>query len=469
MRTRDTFDVLCSVIAVIADAIAIYTGFMLAVWIRFDSGWIPVTKGHPPRMLYIYAAGIVTLLFLFIFRSLEMYSRPQFGHVSDKIPRIVRACGFGTLLAVALAFVIQTDPPFSRLAAGIAMITVTTLVILERNLLFQLERHYAKYQAAKKKVIILGTGPLGHRLKDALEGEPRRRARIVAFLRINNEPDDSSIPKELIQGDLTHLPKLLEAGDIEEVILSNLTGLTHEKMVELILQCERAMTNFQMVPDMFGMLTNRVKLENIDEIPLLGMTKWPLDFFWNRVAKRAEDIVGSIIGLMITAPIVLIAAPFIKRSSPGPLFYKQERCGEHGKTFTIIKLRTMSMDAEDKTGPVWATENDPRTTKIGAFLRRHNLDELPQFWSVLKGDMSLVGPRPERPHFVEKFKEDISRYMWRHVYKPGMTGWAQVNGLRGNTDLKGRIKYDLFYLENWSLALDFKILMKTLFSKENAY
>jgi len=145
------------------------------------------------------------------------------------------------------------------------------------------------------------------------------------------------------------------------------------------------------------------------------------------------------------------------------------RCGEGGREFTIYKLRTMTEDAEDDTGPIWALPDDPRRTQIGAFLRRHNLDELPQFWNVLKGDMSLVGPRPERPHFVEQFKEDISRYMWRHASKPGMTGWAQVNGLRGNTSISERIKYDLYYLENWSLAFDFKIIVRTFFSRENAY
>ena len=460
---------MCSVAAVIVDAVAVFTGFMLAVWIRFDSGWIPLPKGQPPRMMYLYAAVVVTILFLFIFRSLELYRRPQFGHVTDRIPRLVRACGMGTLLATALAFVIQSNPPFSRLTTGIAMLTVTGLVIIERNILFQLERHYAKHQATKKRVAILGTGELAARLKDGLEGEPRRRAKVVAFLRTNEESVSPAIPSGMLRGSVQDLPGLLEAGEVDEVILANPSNLTHERMVEMILQCERALVNFQMVPDMFGLLTSRVDLENVDEIPLLGMTRWPLDYFWNRIAKRIEDIAGAAVGLVISAPIIMMAALLIKRSSPGPVFYRQERCGERGRVFMLFKLRTMLEDAEAETGPVWAKEEDPRRTRVGAFLRRHNLDELPQFWNVLKGDMSLVGPRPERPHFVEQFKEDISRYMWRHVYKPGITGWAQISGLRGNTDIRERIKYDLYYLENWSLAFDFKIMAKTFFSRENAY
>ena len=164
-----------------------------------------------------------------------------------------------------------------------------------------------------------------------------------------------------------------------------------------------------------------------------------------------------------------IAAIAIKLSSPGPVFYAQERCGEKGRVFRIYKLRTMRVDAEAASGPVWTVENDPRRTAVGTFLREWNLDELPQFWNVLKGEMSIVGPRPERPHFVEQFREDIQRYMWRHVSKPGLTGWAQINGLRGNTDIGERIKYDLYYLENWSLSLDFKIIARTLFARKNAY
>ena len=469
MRTRDTFDVFSSLLAVVADAVAIFAGFMLAVWIRFDSGWIPVTKGHPPRMMYVYAAVVVTLLFLFLFRSLGLYLRPQFGHVTDKIPRLVRACGLGTLLATALAFAIQTEPPFSRIATLLALITVTLLVVMERNILFQCERHWAKHQASKKRVAVIGVGPLAVRLKNVLEGEPRRRARISAFLKIAGEQSDPGLPAELIRGGEEDLPHLLEAGEIDEVILTNTSAMTHDRMVELILQCERNMATFQMVPDIFRLLTSKVDVQTLDDIPLLGVGKWPLDFFWNRAMKRAEDILGGLVGLVLSAPVIGIAALLIKRDSPGPVFYRQERCGENGRAFELIKLRTMKTGAEQETGPVWAVENDPRRTHSGAFLRQHNLDELPQFWNVLKGDMSLVGPRPERPHFVEQFKDDISRYMWRHASKPGMTGWAQVNGLRGNTSIRDRIEYDLYYLENWSLALDFKILARTFFSRENAY
>jgi exopolysaccharide biosynthesis polyprenyl glycosylphosphotransferase len=469
MRSRDRFDFFCSALAVAADACAVFAGFMTAVWIRFDTGWIAVTRGLPPRMMYVYAAGVMTLLMLFIFRSLELYKRPQYGHFTDKIPRIVRACSLGILLSTALAFAIQHDPPFSRLVTGIAFLTVTLLVIVERNILHQLERHWAKYQADKRNVVILGTNTVASRLRETFENEPRRRARVVAFLRTDDEPADPAVPADLIRGDLTGLAATLDATRADEVLLASPSRLNHQQLGDIVVECERRLADFHMVPDMFSLLTSRVDVQTLDGIPLLGMSRWPLDFFWNRAVKRLADLAGSLVGLLLFAPVMALAALAIRLTSPGPVFYMQERCGEKGQVFRIWKLRTMKVDAESESGPVWTVENDPRRTAVGGFLRRWNIDELPQFWNVLAGDMSLVGPRPERPHFVEQFKEDIQRYMQRHAHKPGMTGWAQVNGLRGNTSIHDRIKYDLFYLENWSLALDFKIILRTLVSTRNAY
>ena len=246
-------------------------------------------------------------------------------------------------------------------------------------------------------------------------------------------------------------------------------GIVTWHILEVILLCEKNLITFNMVPDLFRIMTSSMDVQSLEDIPLLGVSRWPLDLFWNRALKRCEDVLGAAVGLVLASPVIAASALFVKLSSPGPVFYRQERCGEHGRPFTLLKLRTMRTDAEKDTGPVFTAENDPRATRVGAFLRRWNLDELPQLWNVLRGDMSLVGPRPERPHFVEQFKEDIGRYMWRHVSKPGITGWAQVNGLRGNTSIDERIRYDLYYLENWSLAFDLKILLRTVFAHENAY
>jgi len=468
-RHRDSFDVLCSAIAVVADALAVFWGVLAAVWIRFDSGWLAVPLGHPPRDMYVYAAGVLAVLYVFIFHSVGLYRRPQDGHFTDKIPRLVRACAMGALLSTALAFVIRTEPPFSRLAAAIAFVTVTAFVLVERNILFQLERHWARHQARHRAVVIIGCTPLAVQLRDTLHREPRHRARVVGFVRTGEEAADSSIPLDQILGSLSELPAILDRWNVDEIIVANPSAIAADQLENILLETQRRLIQFLMVPDTFRLLTSRVELQQFGEFALLGMAPWPLDYFWNRVLKRLEDIVGATIGLLLSAPILLVAAIVIRRTSPGPVFYRQLRCGEYGRPFVLYKLRSMVVDAEAETGPVWASPDDPRRTPFGAFLRRWNLDELPQFWNVLRGDMSLVGPRPERPEFVEKFKDEIGRYMWRHAAKPGMTGWAQIHGLRGQTDLRERIRYDLWYLENWSLALDFKILARTLTARANAY
>jgi exopolysaccharide biosynthesis polyprenyl glycosylphosphotransferase len=459
-------DVMASVVAVLTDAAAIFAGLMAATWIRFDSGLLAYDS-LPPRGMYVWGAAIATILFLFIYRTLGLYVRPQIGDFSGRIPRLVRATGLGLLLATALAFTIRTDPPFSRLTMGISGFTILLFVIVERMVLFRLELGHARRSGVRNRVLIVGTDAVAARLKRSLESEPRLRSRVVGCLSVGSAPD-AGIPPELIRGGAHDLESILESGVADKVILTD-SSLGHPRIVEMILACERNMITFNMVPDMFRIMTGDMDMQVVDDIPLLGVSRWPLDYFWNRLCKRSEDIVGALVGLILTAPVIALAAYLVRRSSPGPAFYRQDRCGEKGRAFTIYKLRTMREDAEGETGPVWTRENDPRRTRLGAFLRRCNIDELPQLWNVLRGDMSLVGPRPERPHFVEKFKDDISRYMWRHVSKPGMTGWAQVNGLRGNTSIEERIKYDLYYLENWSLSFDFKILLRTFRARQNAY
>lgn len=459
--------------AVIGDACAVFGGFLLATWVRFDSGWVPVFLGRDPHLYVKYAQGaaLAALAFLLIFRSLGLYMRPQLGRFESRIPRLVRACGLGLITSTVLAFVVKNILPYSTLVLGMSLLTVTLLVLLERYLLFRIELHYLRHSPAVNHCLILGTDEVAAHLKRSIEKEPGLRTRVAGFLRTDSSDAHADIPPDMIKGTIDELVNFAQesaALHLEQVILTD-AAIEHRRIIDIILLCERHLITFNMVPDLFRILTGSMDVQGIGGVPLLGVSKWPLDVFWNRVIKRIEDVAGAIAGLILTTPIIAVAALLIRRESPGPVLYVQERCGEDGQVFKLYKLRTMQMGAETQTGPVFTVENDPRTTRIGARLRSWNVDELPQFWNVLKGDMSLVGPRPERPHFVEKFKEDISRYMWRHVSKPGLTGWAQVNGLRGNTSVSERIKYDLYYLENWSLAFDFKILAKTLLARENAY
>jgi len=459
-----------SAIAVGCDAAAVFGGLMLATWMRFGADWIPLFRAPPPNMwqIYTWGSGVATVIFLFIYYKQGLFIRPQTGSFIDKIPRIVKSTLVGTLSTAVVAFAMQNTVDIARLVIGMSFFCVAFFVLLERYILFRIEWNLSRHTNQKSNVLVLGTDHVALHVKHTFRHEPMLRAKVIGFLRTSLDTPHEDISPELILGSLEGLSTLIESTRIDEIVLTD-SRLPHDRIVQILLLCERNLIAFKMVPDLFRIMTTSMDVQSLNDIPLLGISTWPLDTFWNRLMKRAEDIFGSILGLLVSAPVIGIAALFIKRTSPGPVFYRQERCGEEGRVFQLYKLRTMPVDAEAETGPVWTTENDERRTSVGAFLRQYNLDELPQFWNVLRGDMSLVGPRPERPHFVEQFKEDIGRYMWRHVSKPGLTGWAQVNGLRGNTDLKERIKYDLFYLENWSLAFDFKILVKTLFARTNAY
>jgi len=474
---RDNFDALCSVLAGVSDAAAAFAGLMLAVWIRFDSGLIPLHRSEvlPPRGMYIAAAITLAPLLVLIFRQIGLYIRPQLGAFGDKLPRIVRGVSITLATALALSFVVRPAdwPPYSRTVALIAFFTVLLLVLIERFVFFRIELHWARRTAPIRRILIIGVDDLAAHIRDALEHEPRLRSRLAGYL-MPRDPGgrevalSSSIKPELVKGHIGELEQVVEKENIDEIILAD-TTISHPRLTQILFHCERNLIPFRMVPDLYGVLTSRVRVQHIADIPLIGMAAWPLDAFWNRVLKRLEDIGGALIGLLVSAPVLLIAAPLIKRSSPGPILYRQTRCGIAGRSFTIYKLRTMADDAEAVSGPVWAREDDPRRTRIGEFLRKWNLDELPQFWNVLRGDMSLVGPRPERPHFVEQFKGDVGHYMTRHISRPGMTGWAQVNGLRGDTSIQDRVKHDLYYLENWSLSFDLKILIQTFFNRQNAY
>ncbi|NLG36095.1 MAG: undecaprenyl-phosphate glucose phosphotransferase [Lentisphaerae bacterium] len=475
--SRDNFDALCSLLAGFADAAAAFAGVMLATWLRFDSGLVPLHHNEifPPRIMYLAAAGMLAPLLVIIFRQIGLYIRPQLGPFGDKLPRIVRGVSITLATALALSFVVRPSdwPPYSRTVALLAFFTVLLLVLAERFILFRLELHWARRTAPIRRILIIGVDDLAARIRRALEREPRLRSRLAGYLS-PVEPGQhettlsSAITPKLVKGHIGQLEQVTADEQIDEIILAD-TTVSHKRLTEILFHCERNLIPFRMVPDLYGVLTSRVRVNHVADIPLIGIAAWPLDGFWNRVLKRLEDLFGALVGLMISAPVLLIAAPLIKRSSPGPVFFRQIRCGIGGTPFTIYKLRTMPMDAEDGTGPVWATADDPRRTRIGQFLRQWNLDELPQFWNVLKGDMSLVGPRPERPHFVEQFKNGVGHYMSRHVSRPGMTGWAQVNGLRGNTSIEDRVQHDLYYLENWSLSFDLKILIQTFFNRQNAY
>jgi len=274
-----------------------------------------------------------------------------------------------------------------------------------------------------------------------------------------------------ILGSQADLARILAEHQVSDVVIA-LPEATHDQLLDIISVCETHHASVRIFPDLFQIIASELTIGDLDGLPLLAVRDVALRG-WRLSLKRAMDIVVSAVGLTVLSPFMLLTALLIKLTSKGPVFYAQERVGLDGKPFAMLKFRSMRVGAEDDTGPVWASQDDPRRTPLGAFLRKTSIDELPQLINVLLGDMSLVGPRPERPVFVEQFKQVVPRYMERHQEKAGMTGWAQVNGLRGDTSIVERTKYDLYYIENWSLLFDIKILLRTALNafrgNRNAY
>jgi Undecaprenyl-phosphate glucose phosphotransferase len=321
-----------------------------------------------------------------------------------------------------------------------------------------------------KKILIAGSGDLGRLVADKILEHRELGYQIVGFVDDRAGGDHLGYRGFPLLGTLDDAADITAQESIDHLYVA-LPPEQHVRMLELLESTSREMVDVKVVPDLLQVIALRARLEDLDGIPVININEPPLQGF-NSIVKRGIDIVMSAIALAILAlPIGLIAL-FVKLTSKGPVLFHQERMGLDGKPFTIVKFRSMYDDAERHTGPVWAIADDPRVTNLGRFLRRSNLDELPQLWNVLRGDMSIVGPRPERPHFVEQFKHKIPQYMLRHKVKAGLTGWAQVNGWRGNTALEKRIEYDLYYIENWSVRLDLKIMWLTLlkgFFHKHAY
>ena len=468
MKNRDSNDALAAVMAIAADLAVIWLGQMAAVWIRFDSGLLPLYAVREEALYakYALAAAVVLPIYLLVFQILKLYSRPQDGTFSSKVPRIVRACVISVLIVLDLSALLKNVIPYSNAAVLVSAATVTLLILLQRAVMFQFEIVMARRAAARHNALIVGAGEDAVRVIAALRSEPRLRTQASGVLKLKDEKPHPELPPDMIAGNFDDLEQAVQRLDIEQVIVTG-HGLTHDQMIAIVVFCERHLIRFSMVPDLFRILSSGMDFNMVKDMPLLSVGRWPLDQVWRRVAKRCLDVGGALVGLILSAPFILVAAIMIKRESEGPIFYIQERCGLKGAVFPLYKLRTMRSDAESGQ-PGWTVADDPRRTKVGAWLRKYNIDELPQFWNVLRGDMSLVGPRPERPYFVDQFAPDIAHYMWRHISKPGLTGWAQVNGLRGDTSISERVKYDLYYLENWSLAFDFKILLRTLLAFKNA-
>jgi len=458
---------------VTADMVLGIAAFLIAYLLRFETfaSLLPVHKGFPPFAQYLRIAPFIGMLVPVAFQVQGLYRlRRGRSRVDDFFGVFV-----GTILAVVLGLggtlyyqTYYTNEPakdvglyeVSQYVWMIFLIVNVGLAYASRELVREaLERRW-RAGIGLKRVLIAGAGDLGRVVADKVLEHRELGFKVVGFL------DDRAGGDHIGYRGIPLLGMLSEADDIvrRESVDHLYVALPldeHVKMLALIEATNREGIDIHVVPDLLQFIALRARLENLGGVPIISRDDVPLRGF-NSVLKRVIDMAISGLALGCMAIPFGIIAYLIKRSSAGPVFYTQERMGLDGKAFNVYKFRSMHQGAEDDTGPVWARDDDPRATNIGRLLRRFDIDELPQFWNVLRGDMSIVGPRPERPYFVEQFKHRIPQYMLRHKVKAGITGWAQVNGWRGNTSLEKRIEYDLYYIENWSVGLDIKIMWLTL-------
>jgi len=449
----------------LCDLAAVYMAFLFAWWMRFQVGIFEL-QDTPFFVNYLAMVTIWAATVLVVFHLLGLYNIRMPLPFMGEAARVTQGVSIALAVLFAITFFFKAQHFLSRIFVLAMASLAWPLLLVLRNLLRSAWGSFLRRHDLLQRVLLIGWGERSADLIRHIRSDANSGRKIIGVLA---DEKSLNVPGDIRWfGKTADLEKVLEQHEVDEVILGTLQ-VHHTQITDWILACEQHLVQFRLVPDLFEILASRVQLDFISGVPLLGLGEFPLDRPFNRALKRLMDMIGSLLGLVLSAPLIGVAAALIRLESPGAVFYAQERCGRDGKVFRMFKLRTMKANAEKETGPVWASEADPRRTRVGSFLRRFNVDETPQFWNVFLGEMSLVGPRPERPVFVEQFKDQIRHYMPRHSSKPGMTGWAQVNGLRGNTPLDQRIQYDLYYFENWSAWFDIRIMIATIFTFKNAY
>jgi len=457
-------DFLIPTLAVLIDSIAIELAFLFSYWLRFKTSsfnFLPLTEGEPPLAAYIYGSFVVIPVWLLLINARKMYGARRNVALSDEFLSIIKVVTIGMLVVMSAAFFYRVFS-YSRVVFGLLWMASVFFLFTGRIILLGIEKTLYVRGRELRNAVLIGANETANQIYSSIHNHPLLGYRLIGYF--SDARCDSSMPLSNARylGTLELAPDKIVNENIELALIA-LKYDEHAKLYALVQECEGVNVELMMVPDILEMMTTPTKLgwKEIEGIPFIRLKGIPMTT-WGRITKRLFDIIIATILLIILSPLFLLLTVLIKLGSRGPIFYLQERIGMDGMNFMMMKFRSMKIDAESETGPVWAKNNDPRRTPIGAFLRRTSIDELPQLINVFRGEMSLVGPRPERPFFVDKFKSLVPKYLDRHRVKTGMTGWAQVNGLRGNTSLEERIRYDIYYIENWSLWFDIKILIKTI-------
>ncbi len=445
---------LLNYINVVSDAFVILLSLPLAFLVRFyvlQSGVISV-----PLADYLGTSLPLALLYIFTFGAFGLYRSFRGVPLIRELSRLWIACLLDLALVFSYLFLTHSDD-YSRLAMAFFFVISLCVLSLKRWILRRILRKMRAKGYNLKHVIILGSGHLANSYLNAIRRDPELGFHAVGY--VDNAPTKRGDGLKYL-GSFNQLEQILEKYQPDEVV-SAIRMEDYSKTPGIIADCEKAGTKLSIIPYYADYISSTPQFDEIGGIPLLNIRRVPLDNLANAAIKRGMDIIVSALLILLTSPIMLFCAIGVYLSSPGPILFKQERVGRNKKNFNMYKFRSMRVNDSQQTG--WSRSSDSRKTKFGAFLRKFSLDEFPQFFNVLKGDMSLVGPRPEVPFYVERFKEDVPLYMVKHQVRPGITGWAQVHGYRGDTSIKGRIEHDIYYIEHWNLLLDIKILLMTVF------
>ncbi len=458
-------------IYLISDAVASNLAMLGAWFLRFQFEVIPVTKGQQDLATYAKILPIVTLVFPLAFAVQGLYRiRPTRGKAEEWLAVAIGSVVATVVLSGVLLWVRPggSDNVYSRATLAIFLVCAIVFVIGGRTMLRTIVEQRHRAGKDLDRVLIAGNGELARAVLERMnEHRDQLGFRIAGYLR---NGDDGELPNLECLGTVAQAEEIVKAHAIDHVFVA-LPHASSQAMINLIDRLTRSIVSIHVVPDLLQFMVLRSRVEDLDGLPTINLSETPLEG-WSRFVKRAFDLLVAAAALLVFSPVMLIVAIAIWLEDRGPLLYRQIRMGLDGKPFEIVKFRSMRVGAENETGAVWAEKDDPRRTKIGRVIRAWSLDELPQLWNVLVGDMSVIGPRPERPEFVEQFRSEFPHYMLRHKVRAGMTGWAQVHGWRGNTSMRMRIEHDLYYIENWSLLLDVKILFMTVvrgLRHENAY
>ncbi|BCJ87800.1 undecaprenyl-phosphate glucose phosphotransferase [Effusibacillus dendaii] len=464
-----SYQTLLNRILILLDASVVALAFYLAWFLKFRSGLMDSTDSIG-ELGYVGIAIAMILVYLITNSIYGLYTPHRTRRLRSELTQIVKSSVTGVLILMSILFFIK-EIHVSRAVLGMFMGLSVVFLSMERIGLRMVLRRMRSMGYNKKFMLIIGAGPLGRNVLKLITDNRQFGFEVLGFLDDRLYPVAETVDDVPILGTIDELETVLNSHLIDQVVLA-LPIEAHHKIGQIISLCEKMGIQALIIPDYFNYLPAKPKFEEVGGIPMIDVRHVPLDEAMNAGIKRIFDIGFSLAALLVLSPLLLIIAVGVKLTSPGPVLFAQERVGKNRRIFKMYKFRSMRVSTDESSDTQWTVENDPRRTKFGSFLRKTSLDELPQFFNVLKGDMSIIGPRPERPYFVEQFKEDIPKYMIKHRVRPGITGWAQINGWRGDTSIEERIKYDIHYIENWTFAMDLKIVWKTVvngFVNKNAY